>query len=107
MLHAKFQNHRTSGSAEEDLKRFLLFIAMAAILAIYINFHCPILTIFHIKFGFDWPGSFRADDVCIFGHVHVYSQTTPLGQNFFININILSICPFPASFAPQIIFILF
>ena len=32
MLHAKFQNHRPSGSEEEDFKKFLLFIAMAAIL---------------------------------------------------------------------------
>ena len=32
MLHAKFQNHRPSGSGKEDFKRFLLFIAMAAIL---------------------------------------------------------------------------
>ena len=31
MLHAKFQNHRPSGS-EEDFKKKLLFIAMAAIL---------------------------------------------------------------------------
>ena len=31
MLHAKFQNHRPSGSGE-DFKGFLLFIAMAAIL---------------------------------------------------------------------------
>ena len=30
MLHTKFQNHRSSGS--EEFKRFLLFIAMAAIL---------------------------------------------------------------------------
>ena len=32
MLHAKFQNHRPSGSGEEDFLRFLLFIDMAAIL---------------------------------------------------------------------------
>ena len=32
MLHAKFQNHRPSGSGEEDFLSFLLFIAMAAIL---------------------------------------------------------------------------
>ena len=32
MLHAKFQNHRPSGSGEKDFLRFLLFIAMAAIL---------------------------------------------------------------------------
>ena len=30
MLHAKFQDHRPSGS--EDFKRVLLFIAMVAIL---------------------------------------------------------------------------
>ena len=32
MLHAKFQNHRPSGSGEEIFLRFLLLIAMAAIL---------------------------------------------------------------------------
>ena len=32
LLHAKFQNHRPSESGEEDFQRFLLFIAMAAIL---------------------------------------------------------------------------
>ena len=34
MLHAKFQNHRSSGSKKEDFLRFLLFIAMVAILVI-------------------------------------------------------------------------
>ena len=34
LLHAKFQNHRPSGCGEEDFQRFLLFIAMAAILVI-------------------------------------------------------------------------
>ena len=33
MLHTKFQNHRPSGSGEEDFLMFLLFIAMAAILS--------------------------------------------------------------------------
>ena len=32
ILHAKFQNYRPSSSGEEDFKRFLLFIAMVAIL---------------------------------------------------------------------------
>ena len=32
MLHAQFQDHRTYGSGEEDLQRFLLYIAMVAIL---------------------------------------------------------------------------
>ena len=32
MLHAKFQDHRTSRSGVEDLLRFLLYMGMAAIL---------------------------------------------------------------------------
>ena len=34
MLHAKFQDHRTSGSGsgEEGFSRFLLYMSMAAIL---------------------------------------------------------------------------
>ena len=67
MLHAKFQNHRTSGSEEEDFKRFLLFIAMAAILVmtwtIYTNCRSLFLRMHHMKFGFDWPSSFRGEDV--------------------------------------------
>ena len=32
MLHAKFEDHRTSGSGEEYLQRFLPYMGMAAIL---------------------------------------------------------------------------
>ena len=32
MIHAKFQDHRTSGSGEEDSLRFLPYMGMAAIL---------------------------------------------------------------------------
>ena len=32
MLHAKFQDHRTSGSGGEDYLRFLPYMGMAAIL---------------------------------------------------------------------------
>ena len=32
MLHAKFQDHRTSGSGEEYCLRFYLYMGMAAIL---------------------------------------------------------------------------
>ena len=32
MLHAKFQDHRTSGSGGEDFLRFLPYIGMTAIL---------------------------------------------------------------------------
>ena len=34
MLHAKFQDHRTSGSGEEDFLSFLPYIGMAAILVV-------------------------------------------------------------------------
>ena len=32
MLHAKFQNNRTSGSREENILRYLPYMGMAAIL---------------------------------------------------------------------------
>ena len=32
MIHARFQDHRTSGSGEEDFLRFLPYIGMVAIL---------------------------------------------------------------------------
>ena len=32
ILHAKFHDHRTSGSGEEDFKRFLPYMGMVAIL---------------------------------------------------------------------------
>ena len=32
MLHAKFRDHMTSGSGEEDFLRFLPYVGMAAIL---------------------------------------------------------------------------
>ena len=32
MLHAKFQDHRTFGSGEEDFQRFLPYMGVAAIL---------------------------------------------------------------------------
>ena len=32
MIHAKFQDHRTSGSGEENFSRFLPYLGMAAIL---------------------------------------------------------------------------
>ena len=34
MLHAKFQDHRTCGSGEEDFLRFLPYIGMVAVLVI-------------------------------------------------------------------------
>ena len=57
MLHAKFQDHRTSGSGEADFLRFLPYMDMT----IYINFRSPFPRRLHIKFCFDWPRGFRED----------------------------------------------
>ena len=35
MLHAKYQDHRTSGSGDEDFLRFLPYMGMAAILVMW------------------------------------------------------------------------
>ena len=59
MLHAKFQNKRPSVS-EEDFKGLNLGHVT---LTIYTSFHSPFLTVFHIKFGFNWLSGFRKEDV--------------------------------------------
>ena len=65
MLHAKFQDHRTSGSREEDLflKVFTIFGHGGHLgnvtWTIYINFRSPFPRRLHIKFGIDWPSGFR------------------------------------------------
>ena len=66
MLHAKFQNQRPSGSGEDlFLKVFVIYSHGSHLghvtLTIYIIFHCPFIMMLHIKFGFDWPSSFRED----------------------------------------------
>ena len=68
MLHAKYQNHRSSGFGEEDfLKVFAIYSHGGHLgqmtLTIYINFHSLFLRMLHIKFGFDWPRDFREEDV--------------------------------------------
>ena len=59
MLHAKFQDHRTSGSGEEDFLKVFTIYGHGGHLGhvtrtIYINFLFPFLRRLHIKFGFDW-----------------------------------------------------
>ena len=67
MLHAKFQDHRTSGSGEEDFLRFLPYMGMAAIwlcdLDHLYKFSFPLPKEAPHKFGFDWPSGFRGEDV--------------------------------------------
>ena len=56
MLHAKFQNHRPSGSGE-DLKVFAIHSHGGHLghvtLTIHTFFHSPFLRMLHTKFGFD------------------------------------------------------
>ena len=59
MIHAKFQDHRTSGPGEE-----ITIYGHGGHLGhmtwtIYINFRSPFPKRLHIKFGFDWPSGFR------------------------------------------------
>ena len=68
MLYAKFQNHRPSGSGEEDLlKAFAIYSHDGHLghvtLTIYTNFHFLFLSMLHIKFNFDWSRGFREEDV--------------------------------------------
>ena len=64
MMYAKFQDHRTSGSGEEDfLKVFIIYGRGGhhghVTWTIYTHFGSPIPRRLHIKFGFDWPSRFR------------------------------------------------
>ena len=57
MLHAKFQDHRTSGSGEEDFSKVFTVYGHGGhlghvTLTIYINFRSPFPRRLHIKFGF-------------------------------------------------------
>ena len=68
MLHAKFQDHRTSGSGEEDFFKVFTIYGHGGHLGhvtwtIYISFRSPFPMRLHIKFGFDLPSSFRGEDV--------------------------------------------
>ena len=61
MLHAKFQDHRTSGSGVKFYKVFTLYGHVTR--TIYINFRSPLLRRLYMKFDFDWPSGFRGEDV--------------------------------------------
>ena len=68
MLHAEFQNHRLSGSGEEDFKGVFAIYSHDGhlhhvTLTIYTKFHCVFLRMLHLKFGFNWPSGFREEDV--------------------------------------------
>ena len=66
MLQDKFQNHRPSGSGEEDFLKVFAIYSHGGYLGhvtinIYTNLHFPFLTMLHIKFDFYWPSIFKED----------------------------------------------
>ena len=64
MLHAKFQDHRTSSSGEEDFTIYGHGGHLGHVTwTIFINFRSPFPRRLHIKFGFDWQSGFRGEDV--------------------------------------------
>ena len=110
MLHAKIQTHRPSASGEEDLLKVFAIYSHGShlghvTLTNYTNFHSLFLRILHIKFGFDLSKRFQRRRCLNIMVIHMYialgqGQTTLWAQNIFININLLSICSFLASFLP-------
>ena len=67
MLHAKFPDHRTSGSGEDFFKVFTIYGRGGHLghvtWTIYTNFRSPFPRRLHIKLSFDWPSGFREEDV--------------------------------------------
>ena len=68
MLHAKFQDHRTSGSGKRRFLKVFTIYGHGGDLGhvtwtIYKNFCSPFPRRLHIKFGFDWPSGVRGEDV--------------------------------------------
>ena len=66
MVHAKFQDHRTSGSGEVFFIFFTIYGHGGHLGHVtwttYIKFCSPFPRRLHIKFGFDWPSGFRGED---------------------------------------------
>ena len=67
MLHAKFQNLRTSCSGEDFLRFYTICVHGGhlghATWTIYINFLSPLPRRRHIEFGFGWPSGFRGEKI--------------------------------------------
>ena len=68
MLHTKFRGNRPAGSGEEDFLRVFTIYGLGGHLGhvtsiLSSDFHCLVPESFHIKFGSDWPSSFRENRV--------------------------------------------
>ena len=66
MLHTMFQGHRSIGS-EEDFKVFTIYErgghAGHVTRTVLTTFHSPDPWRLHMKFGYNWPSSFRGEVV--------------------------------------------
>ena len=68
MLHVKYQDHRISGSEEEDFFFFFTIHGHVGHLGhgtctIYINFLSNFPRRIHKKYGIDWPVGLREENV--------------------------------------------
>ena len=68
MLHTKFHENRPAGSGEEDFLVVFTIYGHDSHLGhvtriLRINFRLPYPWMLHIKFHFDWPSSFREEDL--------------------------------------------
>ena len=92
MLNVKFQNHRPSGSGEVDFLMFFAIYSWSCDLDHLYDFRSLLLRMLHTKFGFDWPNSFREEDLRILMAIYMYiapgfgaDQTSHWGQFLFPN----------------------
>ena len=92
MLHAKFQNHRPSGSREGDFLKILAIYSHGGhlghvTLTIYINFHCPSYHCSTLNLALIGQAVSEQMMFEYYGHIHVYSPgagaDNPLGTNCF------------------------
>ena len=67
MLHTKFHGNRPASSGEEDFEWFLPYMGVqpswSCDLDFAIKLSSPYPWMLHIKFHFDWPSSFREEDL--------------------------------------------
>ena len=67
MLHTKSQGHLPSGSGEDFLRVFTIYGRGGHLghvtKTIWTNLRYPILRSLHMKYEFNWPSSFRGEDV--------------------------------------------
>ena len=68
MLHTKFHENRPAGSGEEDFLVVFTIYGCGGHLGHVTwisqsNFRLPYPWMLHIKFHFDWPSSFREEDL--------------------------------------------